>query len=33
MRVERAMGDFGTLRPAEERQAFLERLRALKEKP
>jgi outer membrane protein TolC len=33
MRVERAMGDFGSLRPAEERQAFLERLRALKEKP
>jgi outer membrane protein len=33
MRVERAMGDFGTLRPADERQAFLERLRALKEKP
>jgi outer membrane protein TolC len=33
MRVERAMGDFGTLRPPEERQAFLERLRALKEKP
>jgi outer membrane protein len=33
MRVERAMGDFGSLRPPEERQAFLERLRALKEKP
>jgi outer membrane protein TolC len=33
MRVERAMGDFGTLRPPEERQAFLARLRALKEKP
>jgi outer membrane protein len=33
MRVERAMGDFGTLRTPEERQAFLERLRALKEKP
>jgi outer membrane protein len=33
MRVERAMGDFSTLRPPEERQAFLERLRALKEKP
>jgi outer membrane protein len=33
MRVERAMGDFGTLRPPEQRQAFLERLRALKEKP
>ena len=33
MRVERAMGDFGTLRSPEQRQAFLERLRALKEKP
>ncbi|HEY7637214.1 MAG TPA: TolC family protein [Gemmatimonadales bacterium] len=33
LRVERAMGDFTTLRPAEQRQAFLERLRALKEKP
>jgi outer membrane protein len=33
MRVERAMGDFGTLRSPEDRQAFLERLRALKEKP
>lgn len=33
MRVERAMGDFGTLRPPEDRQAFFERLRALKEKP
>jgi outer membrane protein len=33
MRVERAMGDFGTLRPPEQRQAFIERLRALKEKP
>jgi outer membrane protein TolC len=32
-RVERAMGDFGTLRSPEDRQAFLERLRALKEKP
>jgi outer membrane protein len=32
-RVERAMGDFATLRPDEERQAFLERLRALREKP
>jgi outer membrane protein TolC len=32
-RVERAMGDFATLRPAEERQAFLERLRALRETP
>jgi outer membrane protein len=33
LRVERAMGDFGALRPPEERQAFLERLRALKETP
>jgi outer membrane protein TolC len=33
MRVERAMGDFASLRPPEQRQAFLERLRALKEKP
>ena len=33
MRVERAMGDFGSLRSPEDRQAFLERLRALKEKP
>ncbi len=33
MRVERAMGDFSTLRSAEDRQAFLERLRTLKEKP
>jgi outer membrane protein len=33
IRVERAMGDFGALRPAEERQAFLERVQALKEKP
>ena len=32
-KVERAMGDFGTLRSPEDRQAFLERLRALKEKP
>ncbi len=32
MRVERAMGEFGSLRSQEERQAFLERLRALKEK-
>lgn len=32
-RVERAIGDFGTLRSPEDRQAFLERLRALKEKP
>jgi hypothetical protein len=27
------MGHFGTLRSPEDRQAFLERLRALKEKP
>jgi outer membrane protein len=33
MRVERAMGDFGTLRSPEDRRAFLERLHALKEKP
>jgi outer membrane protein TolC len=33
LRVERAMGDFGALRPEEQRQAFLERLRELKEKP
>jgi outer membrane protein TolC len=33
MRVERAMGDFGALRPDEYRQSFLERLRALKEQP
>jgi outer membrane protein TolC len=33
LRVERAMGDFGVLRPEEQRQAFLERLRELKEKP
>jgi outer membrane protein len=33
LRVERAMGDFGALRPEEQRQAFLERLRALEEKP
>lgn len=29
MRVERAMGNFGVLRPAEERQAFLERIHTL----
>ena len=29
MRVERAMGDFGVLRPAEQQQAFLERLHTL----
>jgi outer membrane protein TolC len=33
MRVERAMGDFGTLRTPEQREEFLGRLRALKEKP
>ncbi|HYC30861.1 MAG TPA: TolC family protein [Gemmatimonadales bacterium] len=33
MRVERAMGDFGALRPEEYRRSFLERLRALKEQP
>jgi outer membrane protein TolC len=33
MRVERAMGEFGALRSPEDRQAFLERLRALKETP
>jgi outer membrane protein TolC len=33
MRVERAMGDFVTLRPPEQRQAFLDRLGALKETP
>ena len=33
MRVERAMGEFGALQSPEQRQAFLERLRALKEKP
>jgi outer membrane protein TolC len=32
-RVERAMGDFGALRSEEQRQAFLQRLRELKEKP
>ena len=32
MRVERAMGSFATLQPPEQRQAFLERLKALKEK-
>ena len=31
MRVERAMGDFGALRPAEEQQAFLQRLHTLEE--
>jgi outer membrane protein TolC len=31
MRVERAMGSFGTLQPAEQRAAFLNRLRAIKE--
>ena len=30
-RVERAMGDFGALRPAEQQQAFLERLHTLEE--
>jgi outer membrane protein TolC len=33
MRVERAMGRFGTLQPPEQRREFLERLRALKEAP
>jgi outer membrane protein len=33
MRVERAMGDFGTLQTPEQREEFLGRLRALKEKP
>jgi outer membrane protein len=33
MRVERAMGTFGALQPPEQRQAFLERLRGLTEKP
>jgi outer membrane protein len=33
MRVERAMGSFGVLRTAEDRQMFLERLRELKETP
>jgi outer membrane protein TolC len=33
IRVERAVGTFGTLQPPEQRAAFLERLRALKEKP
>jgi outer membrane protein len=33
MKVERAMGTFGVLRTAEERDAFTERLRALEEKP
>jgi outer membrane protein TolC len=31
MRVERAMGDFGVLRPADQQQAFLERLHTLEE--
>jgi outer membrane protein TolC len=31
MRVERAMGSFGVLRPAEQQQAFLERLHKLEE--
>ena len=31
MRVERAMGDFGALRPAEQQQAFLEQLHNLEE--
>jgi outer membrane protein len=31
MRVERAMGGFGVLRPAEEQQGFLERLHTLEE--
>ena len=31
MRVERAMGGFGALRPAEDQQAFLERLHTLEE--
>jgi outer membrane protein TolC len=33
MRVERAMGSFGVLRTDEDRQTFLERLRALRETP
>ncbi len=33
IRVERAMGTFGTLQPPEQRQAFLERLRAMREQP
>jgi outer membrane protein TolC len=33
MRVERAMGSFGALQSAEQREAFLTRLRALKEEP
>jgi outer membrane protein len=33
MQVERAMGSFGVLRSDEDRQAFLERLRTLKETP
>jgi hypothetical protein len=31
MRVERAMGDFGVLRSAEQQQAFLQRLHTLEE--
>jgi outer membrane protein TolC len=31
LRVERAMGDFGALRPAEQQQAFLQRLHTLEE--
>jgi outer membrane protein len=33
VRVERAMGTFSILLPADQRQAFFERLRALKERP
>ncbi|HEY7481248.1 MAG TPA: TolC family protein, partial [Gemmatimonadales bacterium] len=33
MQVERAMGRFGVLQSAEDRRAFMERLRALKETP
>ncbi len=33
MRVERAMGSFAVLRSDEDRQAFVDRLNALKEKP
>jgi len=33
VRVERAMGGFAVLRPPEERQVFLERLRSLEEQP
>jgi len=31
LRVERATGDFGALRPAEQQRAFLERLHTLEE--